>query len=154
MPILFLVFILVGCGSIDDKQKSNIKQKKHDIDLSQTDLPKLKMIKTYDHEVELAMEFPRSQLGVCLTREINQILLKDTFTEKADFLTLKWVLYHELGHCVLGLEHSKNQDSLMFYRTPYLSLSNEMIDDAIDVMFLEYKNKPAEEIKPIAIQVR
>lgn len=30
---------------------------------------------------------------------------------------IEHIIFHELGHCVFGLEHSKNENSLMYYMT-------------------------------------
>lgn len=53
----------------------------------------------------------------------------------------KLVVFHELGHCLLGLEHFNSQPDIM---NEYLqNLTKEDFDKSIKRMFLEFKQKQA-----------
>lgn len=61
----------------------------------------------------------KSAVGVCLSGDFNTIKIKKSFEERATISALKWILFHEMGHCIFNAKHSDDNESLM---TPYLPL--------------------------------
>jgi hypothetical protein len=91
-------------------------------------------------------------LGYCISaeyldlggfhRELNIEIDPEMFASlsKCDRRAL---IYHELGHCLLGLDHSPYKDSLMFwYIQPDKSASCNRTKERIHVMFMDarYRN--------------
>ena len=88
-----------------------------------------------------------TSIGVCYTStwpdghmDLEIVIDPQYFTE-ATYCTQKALLYHELGHCLLGLGHSASEDSVMYpYIAVDVSASCEPTNESIRVMFLDAKH--------------
>lgn len=86
-------------------------------------------------------------VGACFTGEYNTIKIKKSFEEISTVPSLKWVLFHEMGHCIFNAKHSVDVESLM---TPYLPLevylakdTSDLVEQKAEQFMQDYLNEPA-----------
>jgi hypothetical protein len=88
-----------------------------------------------------------TSIGVCRTSVYPdgvislEIVIDPVYFMQVDHCTQKALMYHELGHCLLGLGHSTSEDSVMYPSiTPDPTMSCAPTDEKIRVMFLDAKH--------------
>jgi len=64
---------------------------------------------------DVATEEMPTRVGICVTYTYESVLFKSNITVKKmnTEVSMKALLYHELGHCILGLGHTKEFDTMM-----------------------------------------
>ena len=72
----------------------------------------------------------KSAIGVCFSGDSSTIKIKKSFEETATVQAIKWVLFHEMGHCLFNAKHSDDWHSLM---TPSLPLDVYLASDISDI---------------------
>lgn len=66
-----------------------------------------------------------------------QIIVKKNY--KFDYFELKGIIYHELGHCVLGLKHSQDENSIMYSYSQSPRFYKKNWDFLVNQLFYEGK---------------
>lgn len=107
----------------------------------------------YNIEVNLPVEFAsleRPTIGVCRTYgSYREILIDYEFynKNKTDYYVMHQLVYHELGHCVLGLGHNDTRDvngypvSIMnSYAFGHFSYYEMNINSYVTRLWSEYSN--------------
>ena len=132
MRYLLSLILLVGCGS--SPVDYQVEYVDHDPRSNEVDEELLEYVEQFGAEFECidvsdvpprfeALELPR--IGVCKTwtttsRSYHEILIDpDTWDDMSD-TRRELLMYHELGHCLLEMDHSDDRDSIM-----YPSIMNE-----------------------------
>ena len=148
MKYLFLLLILVGCA----KEDSIFETDGFRLDLSNrtTSVELAGIIEDFENltgvDVNLPVRvttsseaFKGTVIGVCL-HDDNLIVIDRELLEGSSII-LKWVVYHELLHCVQGLGHSDNAQSIMFPSVsgPSIKLLLEDEQNVIDLTLAESK---------------
>jgi hypothetical protein len=137
--IILVSLMLVGCGVEEQKAKAPelpavdygsygvyvneflILASEAGIDMKNINTSKLRLIGTFDKSETKELEIDKYALGVCLkNRQYNIIKIQNTFGDYARMPVKKWVMFHELGHCLLNAEHTDSEKgSLMVSHVPY-----------------------------------
>lgn len=70
--------------------------------------------------------------GICMTyskQEIlarvqvyEEILINETWWQQYNEDKRKWLIFHEMGHCALGKEHSDNDEDIMYWQLPAVAV--------------------------------
>jgi hypothetical protein len=83
-------------------------------------------------------------LGVCLYAKPSYIKLSLKLEKNS--LLFKWILFHELGHCLMGAYHSDNPNSLMSSFVPLTLRANKekQLADSMQIFITEYINNEIE----------
>lgn len=173
--LILIIFVLIGCGTEEEKnQRPELPPKNYGkyemfvdnfiaiaeqegVTIGKQQVDNLRLIDTTDQEQIINLGFNKSTLGVCLTRRYNSIHIEKRFSETARASLLKFVMFHELAHCLLNVEHIKDKNSLMAEQLPdymYFKHDDVVIDNAIREFFQQYlqgKFKKEEIFIPIVI---
>lgn len=119
---LLLTLTLIGCG-VDKKGtvqgpgfKVNTEFNYNDQELTQYQTT-FNYITGFDNNVNIRYQtsgesFSGNTVGVCFYGK-NLIVLSAELRDGPE-VYLKWVIYHELLHCTLGLGHSSDRKSLLY----------------------------------------
>jgi hypothetical protein len=137
MKFLIFLVLLVGCGVEEKVDKS-----KDFADLGEYVTDYLKIAQ----EINIPIDADRLQsityadfhiankdgaiLGSCTFGYYSQIEISNIFQNNKTS-ALRWVMYHELGHCLLNALHDENIDSIMSAHIP-VYLAFDRYDDADD----------------------
>ena len=160
--LFLLIFVLIGCGTDEKTQtRSEVPAKNYGkyemfvdnflalaqqegVTIDKKQIDNLKLIGTTEREQIVELGFNKFSLGVCLSQKYNTIYLEKNFSETTKFPLLKWVMFHELGHCILNAEHIEEKNSLMASRVPddiYFIKDDKIVDDAARDFFKQYLQK-------------
>jgi len=173
--LILIIFVLIGCGTEEEKnQQPELPQKNYGkyemfvdnfiaiaeqegVVVGKQQIDNLRLIDTADQEQILNLGFNKYTLGVCLIQRYNSIHIEKRFSETAKATLLKFVIFHELGHCLLNAEHTHDKSSLMAEQLPdfvYFTNDEKVFDNAIRKFFQNYlqgKFTKNEDIFPIVI---
>lgn len=114
---MFCFFLLVGCGSTEAKVDPELASFVEDF---LADARAFGVGEGHWHEV--------SSVGFADLGDLSLAGMCYTKSRKVEIASVHWpyqgpcvrraLLYHELGHCVLDLEHSEVKEDLMFHQLP------------------------------------
>lgn len=140
MRFLFLFpFILISCGTqnfIDPDLKPYVLQferaaeaHKRPIYLDGLD------IKFQDASANWSFE----EFGVCIQNQGFQkqdvILINQKVWKNLDEDHRKYLIFHELGHCALGKDHSPDRHNVMFHDMTLIQFEPEGIETFLETVF-------------------
>jgi hypothetical protein len=166
--IFLLALLVVGCGydeipQLDETPKNPITTadsqpvnfgvyqkyvdnfleiaKQENVNTNNLPIKKLQLIGTFEKEDIYELEINKFALGVCFKHRYNTILLQRNLVETAKIPLIKWVIFHELGHCIFDVEHSTDKTSLMADHVPYeifTASDDRIVNDAARKFMREY----------------
>jgi hypothetical protein len=148
--ILFL-FLIVGCGHIDERYTPTFEvvdygEFKEYVDDFKT------IIALHDIEVKYKtlvsigwVPQEGNTLGLCYFyrdyryNSPSWITISEKLKDSPN--RLRWTVFHELGHCFMGLDHSQRDTSLMYQYVPK-EIDTPMMNEGIKEMIEEIQEMP------------
>ena len=127
--ILIMSFFIVGCA----EKNYGVKTTEYNIYLAQfnEDLKKLGATPIDFSQTEIYNDNLGKYLGLCIGHPVKKssgraiIRIGNDIKEYPSFRKAA-LIYHEIGHCFLGLEHSKNYEDIMHVNYPDLARSSQI----------------------------
>lgn len=158
--ILLSILLWTGCGTyepsdwifqiadrnhqgtyIDPRFKPVLSEFQREARFYNVDLPLMSNLKRL--EFINTNEQLSSRVGVCHSytvggsTEYTQISISHKYRDKVDTLKFKWIVFHELGHCVLQREHDETLPvKLMHPLLPYEAYIEKNWSKILDNFFV------------------
>jgi hypothetical protein len=70
----------------------------------------------YGYKVQVRDALPQGWVGMCERKERVIAVQRDAYRQMS-YTERMYVLAHEVGHCILGLEHSSDPNNIMYSHT-------------------------------------
>ncbi len=131
MRYLILCLFLISCGNGSNKSKNYfndpyfndlkedfIEYIEENSNISEIDKWKIQTIPIFFEKME-------GKAGYCSNRgyiAVDQVYKTELYKQY-----IRKLVFHELGHCILNLEHDDNPYDLMFYRLNLLDFTKDFI---------------------------
>lgn len=83
--------------------------------------------------------YDEKKAGICMTyskqemlgrtQVYEEILINEVHWQQYNEDKRKWLIFHEMGHCALGKEHSEDKEDIMYYEIPAIAvITQEKLD--------------------------